>query len=112
MSNIIDFNKAKERISETKAHAVQLWDDDQIRTELNMIAEEAALEYSAVLEMNSRMLESITYIETLNTYFGGLLMARGHVTGDFSAWNNYWENKERELVQLELEFNGDEEWED
>lgn len=112
MSNIIDFNKAKQRISETKAHAVQLWDEDQIRTELQVIAAESASEYSALLEMNSRMLESIAYIETLNTYFGGLLMAKGHITSDYSEWNAYWEDKERELVQLEFEFNGDEEWED
>ena len=109
MSNIIDFNKARERIDATKSHAVQFWSEDQLRTEIENIAGECANEYTIVLELNSQLLDSLTYIETLNIYLGGLLMAHGSKSGDYSAWMTYWEEKQKDLIQLELDFDFDDE---
>ena len=36
-------------------------------------------------------------------------MAHGSKSGDYSAWMTYWEEKQKDLIQLELDFDFDDE---
>ena len=109
MSNVIDFNKAKERIETTQTHAVHQWSEDQIWTEIENISDEYDNEFTTFLELNKHLLESVAYMETLNIYLGGLIMSHGNKTGNYGAWMDFWKSKEAEVLQLELDFNGDDE---
>jgi|TARA_R110002074_G_scaffold376900_1_gene554130 hypothetical protein len=110
--NIINFAKAKERITSTQAQTVQQWNEDQIRTEIGEVANESASEMTRLIELNTSMLESSIYLETLNVYLGGLLVSLGHKNGDFSGWDSFWEGKNEKLVQLELDFNEETPWDE
>jgi len=109
VSNVIDFNKAKERIGTTQTREVHQWSEDQIWTEIENISDECDSEFTTFLELNKQLLESVTYMETLNIYLGGLIMSHGNKTGDYGAWTDFWKVKEAEMNQLELDFNGDDE---
>jgi len=110
--NIINFAKAKERIKSTQAQTVQQWDEAQIREEIGDVAAESADEMTRLIELNTSMLESSMYLETLNVYLGGLLVSLGHKNGDFSGWDQFWEGKQAKVKQLELDFNEAEPWDE
>lgn len=108
MSNVIDFNKAKNRIGATQAQPIHQWSEDQIWTEIENISDECDNEFTTFLDLNKQVIESVTYLETISIYLGGLIMAHGAKTGSYGAWMDFWESKEAEMAQLELDFNGDE----